>query len=197
MKKVGVFLSRMQPIHNAHLWMIENALKENDEVLVIIGSADKCGSDRNPIPIDLRKEIVEKSINEYFMSQRFLKDKIRVITLPDWSSEENNDDTEWGRLIYYNVVANTGVKEFSYYCAEEPDKIKGWFEEELRNRINFRFFSRDNQFNGLSATKVRKAILDEDEEYVKKYCPRQVVGNMPFLQRYIKYSMRNGIKSIA
>ncbi len=194
MKKVGVFLSRMQPLHNAHLWMIENALKENDEILVIIGSANKCGQERNPFPIDLRKEIVSKSIEEYFENQ---KNRIKIIALPDWSSEENDHEKEWGRLIYYNIVGNMEVKEFSYYCSEEPEKIKGWFEDEIRDRINFRFFSRDNQFNGLSATKIREAILNEDEEYVKKYCPRQVAGNMPLLQQLIKYSIRNGIKSIA
>ena len=64
MEKVGVFLSRMQPIHNAHLWMIENALKENDKVLVIIGSANKFGTERNPLPIDMRKPMVENAIQE-------------------------------------------------------------------------------------------------------------------------------------
>ncbi len=194
MKKVGVFLSRMQPIHNAHLWMIENALKENDEVLVIIGSADKCGNERNPFHIELRKEIVDKAISEYFRDKIFVKDRIKIITLVDWSSEENNDDKEWGRLIYYNVVGNMGVKEFSYYCSEEPKKIKGWFEDELIERINFRFFSRDNEFNGLSATKIREAILNENDEYVKKYCPKEVVNRMPDLERLIKYSIRNVIK---
>ena len=35
MKKVGVFLARMQPIHNAHLYMVEKACEECDEATVI------------------------------------------------------------------------------------------------------------------------------------------------------------------
>ncbi len=184
MKKVGVFLSRMQPIHNAHLWMIQNVLKDNDEALVMIGSANKFGTERNPLDINLRKELVKSALIEKF-GQEYDK-KIKIIEFPDWSSEENNDDKEWGRLIYYNVVGNMGVKEFSYYCSEDIDMIKGWFEEELRQRINFRFFSRNNEFNGLSATKVREAILNNDNEYIKKYCPIEVFAKREFIKEKIK-----------
>ena len=194
MKKVGVFLSRMQPIHNAHLWMIENALKENDEVLVIIGSANRSGEKRNPFPIDIRKEIVENAINKYFSDKEYSKDSIKVITLVDWSSEQNNDDQEWGRLIYYNVVGNMEVKEFSYYCSEDPELIKGWFEDELKERINFRFFSRDNEFNGLSATKIREAILNDDYEYIKEYCPLEVVIRKFDLKEMLENSTQNKMK---
>ena len=79
-----------------------------------------------------------------------------------------------------------GVKEFSYYCSEDIDMIKGWFEEELRQRINFRFFSRNNEFNGLSATKVREAILNNDNEYIKKYCPIEVFAKREFIKEKIK-----------
>lgn len=186
MKKVGVFLSRMQPVHNAHLWMVENALKENNEVLIIIGSANKFGTDRNPFGIKLRKELVINSLKEKF-EEEYLN-RIKIIELPDWSSEDNNDDVEWGRLIYYNVVSNMGVKKFSYYCSEDPEMIKGWFEDELKERINFRFFSRDNEFKGLSATKIREAILNDNDEYIKKYCPSVIMERKNFLRGIVEYS---------
>ena len=77
MKKVGVFLSRMQPIHNAHLWMIQNVLKDNDEALVMIGSANKFGTERNPLDINLRKELVKSALIEKF-GQEYDK-KIKII----------------------------------------------------------------------------------------------------------------------
>lgn len=186
MKKVGVFLSRMQPIHNAHLWMIENALKENDSILVIIGSANQVGTERNPFDIKLRKELVTNALKEKFGEE--YKKRIKIIELPDWSSEKNNDDQEWGRLVYYNVVANMGVKEFSYYCSENPEMIKGWFEDKLKERINFRFFSRENEFNGLSATKIREAILNDNDEYIKKYCPPVIMERKSFLRGIVEHS---------
>lgn len=175
----------MQPIHNAHLWMIENAFKENDEVLVMIGSANKFGTERNPLDIKLRKELVITALVDKFGKE--YETKVKVIEFPDWSSEENNDDKEWGRLIYYNVVGNMGVKEFSYYCSEDTDMIKGWFEDELKERINFRFFSRDNEFGGLSATKVREAILNDDDEYIKKYCPIEVFERKKIIKETMKF----------
>lgn len=35
--KVGVILSRCQPLHNGHIEMVNKALSENDKVLFIIG----------------------------------------------------------------------------------------------------------------------------------------------------------------
>lgn len=184
MEKVGVFLSRMQPIHNAHLWMIKNALNENDKVLVLIGSANKKGTERNPFDIELRKRMVKAAIKEYFSEEDI--ERIVLKELVDWSTEQNNNDQEWGRLIYYNVVSTMNVKEFSYFCSEEPEKIEGWFEEQLRERINFRYFSRDNQFNGLSATKIRAAILDDNSEYIREYCPNCICAVRENLKEILK-----------
>ena len=186
MKKVGIFLSRMQPIHNAHLWLIENALKENDKVLIMIGSANKKGTDRNPLDITIRRKIVEEALIEKFGKN--YEEKIKIMELPDWSTEKNTTDTEWGRLVYYNVVSNMDVKKFSYYCSEEPKLIKGWFDEYLKERINFRFFSRDNHFNGLSATKIREALLNNDEEYL--------VNNLPYEVYSLKEELANILRTI-
>jgi cytidyltransferase-like protein len=187
-KKIGVFLSRMQPIHNAHIWMIENALKENDEVLIIIGSANRKNEDRNPFDIITRRKLIENAIEE--KKKKNYKERIKIIELPDWSSEKNNDDTEWGRLIYYNVVAKMNVKHFSYYCSESPELIKGWFEDKIKERINFRFFSRNNQFNGLSATRIRKAILEDNKEYVKQYCPNSVIEKFDELRETLLLNIK-------
>ena len=54
--KTGIVLARLQPIHNGHLELIEQAIDENDQVFVFIGSADKFNQ-RNPIPINLRLEM--------------------------------------------------------------------------------------------------------------------------------------------
>lgn len=32
--KYGVFLARMQPVHNAHLFLVEKAVEENEKVLI-------------------------------------------------------------------------------------------------------------------------------------------------------------------
>ena len=56
-EKIGVFLSRMQPLHMGHLGMIDKALSENDKLLILIGSANKEGTIRNPIRNSTKRKV--------------------------------------------------------------------------------------------------------------------------------------------
>ena len=40
MNKLGVLVTRGQPLHSGHIKVINQALCENDKVLIVIGSAD-------------------------------------------------------------------------------------------------------------------------------------------------------------
>ena len=61
-QKVGVFLSRMQPLHNGHLGIIDIVFKENQKVVILIGSKNKNGTVRNPLHVNLRTDILKKQI---------------------------------------------------------------------------------------------------------------------------------------
>lgn len=60
--KCGVFLARMQPVHNAHLWLVNKALEENDKVLIVLGSENKVDMLRNPYDINLRKQMLRECL---------------------------------------------------------------------------------------------------------------------------------------
>ena len=95
--KYGIFLARMQPVHNAHLHMINRALKENDKVLVVLGSENKIDTLRNPYDITLRREMLRECYDEKD------NDRLSVVTLPDWSMENDKEGAKlWGRYFYYN-----------------------------------------------------------------------------------------------
>lgn len=97
--KVGVILARFQPIHNGHLALIEKACKENDHVLILIGSSDKL-NERNPIPWTIRKELVTAAVAE----RGFIKTSIEE--LPDLTDESDNSH-DWGFYLYASVVSKT------------------------------------------------------------------------------------------
>ena len=179
-KKVGVFLARMQPLHNAHLWLIDKALEENDKVLVVLGSENKVDMVRNPYHINLRKKILRECYDAKTAR------RIKVITLPDWSMESDHDsDQIWGRYLYYNVVAAIGQKHFSIYYSDDVRILDSWFKgTEVYQYITYRHFERTNLFEGLSATKIRNAFINRDIEYVKKYCPAPVVERFDMLASY-------------
>lgn len=174
-KKVGVFLSRMQPLHIGHLGMIDKALSENDRVIILIGSANKEKTIRNPIGIDLRREILNEALKERFNKND--RDRITVKELPDWSSEDDiASNLEWGRYLYYNVVSVSGRKDFTMYFSDEPGIIENWFQDEIiRKRINLKIFERDNMFEAVSSTKIRNAFLNKDKEYIQKSVPDAVM----------------------
>ena len=172
--KVGVFLSRMQPLHNGHLGIIDIALKENDKVVVLIGSKNKSGTIRNPLDITLRRLILEEALEKRYGIDYI--SRIEIKELPDWSMETDIDSNlEWGRYLYYNIVAACEQKSFSIYFSDEREIIENWFENDLKIRINFRLFERKDMFEGISSTKIREAFLTDNKEYVEKSCPEAVM----------------------
>lgn len=169
--KYGVFIGRMQPVHNAHLALISKALEENDKVLIVLGSSNKEGTYRNPYSVEMREQMLRECFDEE------QNEKITIATLPDWSTEDDEKEVKtWGRYFYYNVVSRIGQKRFSLYYSDELSILDSWFDNtEVKQYITYRHFDRDEVFDGLSATKIRQALLRNDKDYVKKYCPVSVM----------------------
>jgi len=111
--KIGVFLTRLQPLHNGHLGMIDKALSESDKVIILIGSKNKEGTIRNPINVRLRREILEEALEEKYGKD--YEEKIEIKELSDWSMETDlGSNLEWGRYLYYNIVSEARTKKFFY-----------------------------------------------------------------------------------
>ena len=177
----------MQPLHNAHLWLIDKALEENDKVLIVLGSENKVDMLRNPYNITLRK----KMLRECYDTKK--NRKLSVMTLPDWSMESDTDsDKIWGRYLYYNVVAKIGQKRFSIYYSDDVKYLDSWFKDtEVYEYITYRTFERAKMFEGLSATKIRNAFINKDVSYVEKYCPPSVVSRFDELASYYDVVSKN------
>ena len=180
MNKVGVFLARMQPIHNAHLYMVTKACEECDKVVVILGSENKKDTLRNPFTIEKRKEMLLGSLPEQYRS------KISVYEIPDWSMESKVEDYKiWGRYFYYNVVSRINQKTFYLYYSDGKEMLDNWFEDtEVRQYITYKLFERNKLYEGLSATKIRDAFKNNDKEYIKLYCPKVVLNQFDYLRNY-------------
>lgn len=162
--RYGVLLLRAQPVHMGHISVIKQAIKESDKVLVIIGSANKSRTKRNPIHIDMRVPMVERALNDYG-----LRNSVEIMTLADWSKEDAYQYAkEWGSFLYYNIVNVIKEKTFAIYYNDDPSIIKNWFIPEIANRIDVRSVTRSD--DGISSTKIREAVLrdtPEDDAYLK------------------------------
>lgn len=184
-KKVGVFLARLQPIHNGHLALIKKMIHENDECLILIGSSDKING-RNPIPGTFRKELLmdslscDDNLNSYFQSG-----KIKIVLLPDLTSE-GDDSHEWGFYLYSNIVKHIGQHCFTMYYSDGWEIITKWFPGFiLQNSVDLRLIARNNCEEGVSATKVRDLIIQNKLDELKKYVPEPVVQNVKIIQSFI------------
>lgn len=182
--KIGVFIARFQPLHKAHMYVIEKALQECDKVVIMLGSSNKENMPRNPFNFRLRKELLSESLsNTHDMT------KIQIYQFPDWS-EENlvTDDAVWGHYLYYNIVSRINQKYFTLYYSDDPQIVKNWFDDEVKKYISFCFLDRKKVFEGLSSTKIRQALLNfsaEDKKYLYKSLPEAVFERVEELREII------------
>lgn len=176
MKTVGVILARLQPIHDGHLALISKAAEENDEAHVFIGSADKFNL-RNPIPISMRSELAKKAIEEAGLTN------VHIHWLDDLSDEGDNSH-DWGFYLYSKIVTEIQQSNFTIYYSDGFEIITSWFPGFiLRNNVSLSLLARNATEGGISATKVREMIMNDDEKLFN-YVPECV------------WEARNGIKNL-
>ena len=182
--KIGVFIARFQPLHKAHMFVIEKALKECDKLVIMLGSSNKQDMPRNPFNFRLRKELLSECLGNSLDMTR-----IQIYQLPDWSTEnELVDDAVWGHYLYYNIVSRINQKNFTLYYSDKPDIVKNWFDDEVKDYISFCFLDRKKVFEGLSSTKIRQAILDftpEAKKYLYKFLPEAVFERIEELREIL------------
>lgn len=56
---LAVFIGRFQPFHDGHLAVVKQAMEIADEVLILIGSANRARDTRNPFTYEERKSLIE------------------------------------------------------------------------------------------------------------------------------------------
>lgn len=168
--KIGVFLARFQPIHKSHELIIHKALSENDKVYIFVGSADKSRQERNPFTVKERQKMIE----EIFPSAIF-KDRLIVVPLNDYSHENDIDNNKaWGEYLYKNIQDTIKQPSFSLYYSDKPEIMLDWFTEEQMKNINFCFLDRTKMFKNLSATKIRRALINDDNDYLTENLPCEI-----------------------
>lgn len=195
MRKIGVILARLQPVHNGHLALIEKALQENEETYIFVGSANKFNQ-RNPLPISLRLLLVKEALAEKFgwnpednsVNDGGANKKLFVIPLDDLTSEGDNSHT-WGFYFYSNVVTATQCSNFTIYYSDGFEIITTWFPSYiLRNNVSLSLLARGATVDGISATKIREAIVQGNDDLLKQYVPNTVFEHRSIIKNHIELS---------
>ena len=101
MRDALVFIGRFQPFHNGHKAVIETALKQAKEVVVVVGSSFAARNIRNPFTFQERKAMIEACFTEpqhftYEGAQGRVKTpRVKVVPVSDYPY----DDNKWVNAI--------------------------------------------------------------------------------------------------
>lgn len=85
----ALYIGRFQPFHLGHLDAIRQIFEHESEIIIAIGSAQYSGTEANPYTFELRKKIIEASLQEAGILKTSNK-KISILPLDDI-----HDDTKW------------------------------------------------------------------------------------------------------
>lgn len=83
--QIGLVIGRFQPFHNGHLYLLKEALKIADTIIIGIGSSNIINAD-NPWTFEERKRVVEEVLRQEKLQEQVLK----IVDIPDVP-----DDSDW------------------------------------------------------------------------------------------------------
>lgn len=186
----GVILFRAQPFHLGHLHMVNKAYEDcvanNCDLYIFVGSADKSGTKRNPLPIDYRLMLIEGALHEHFELADL--QHIHIFPLDDLTDEADNSHN-WGRYLYMKMLSKTKDTDMTIYYSDNPQIMLSWFAQDERWCLRFKFLDR---YQNISATNVRHYI--DNDIILKGLVPNFVYINREEIRNFMKEVENNASK---
>jgi nicotinamide-nucleotide adenylyltransferase len=134
----ALFVGRFQPFLYGHLYAIEKILEENEELILVVGSAQMSHEPDNPFTAGERIEMMRGALNQ----TNILPDKYMIIPIPDapahrvWVSQVESQTPRFD-LVYSNQpLTRRLLIEAGYVVNYIPLYKRGQYEAtEIRKRI--------------------------------------------------------------
>ncbi|MEX1052728.1 MAG: adenylyltransferase/cytidyltransferase family protein [Patescibacteria group bacterium] len=151
--KTGLIIGRFQPFHRGHLYLVRQALKSVDLLIIAVGSAN-INDENNPFSFDERKKFIEASLNKYKLLNKIQK----IVSIDDYP----DDDDFW----FTQLEKKTGSFDIAF---GNNEWVNGILESRGVKIIRFPLFKRD-KYEGV---KIREEIRKSKNPHLilKKYIP--------------------------
>lgn len=156
--KVNIMVGRFQPLTNGHLKCVDEAMRELGvpTVLCIINTPDDKADSRHPFPTSMLLPIYNELKSTY-------KNIIDVITIT------NADIVKIGQILndHYEIISwSCGTDRIDSYTNQSTK-----YKEQAGLSDDFRMIEVKRGDEDISATKVRKALLNGDIKTFNKLTP--------------------------
>lgn len=161
----GLIVGRFQTFHKGHQRLIDTGLMLCDRLLILVGSSQECGTERNPLNIRTRIDM----IRTVYPTRNYPTDRIMLYALSDMTNE-NDIRPEWGRYLLSNVDRYIyKAPELMIYGNDEARSR--WFDvEDIKDTSEF-IVNRGSL--PISATMLRELMVKNDRrEWMKWVDPR-------------------------
>lgn len=157
----GLIVGRFQTFHKGHQSLVDAGLQLCDRVLILIGSAQESGTERNPYNISTRIDVIRSVYAD--------NNRVSVYALPDLTNE-NDISEEWGRYVLGQVDRYLyKAPELMIYGNDEARSR--WFNiNDIKDTAEF-IIPRSRL--PISATMLREMMVkDERREWMKWVNPK-------------------------
>lgn len=157
----GLIVGRFNTLHIGHQKLIDTGLQLCDRVIVLVGSAQECGTERNPLNIATRMKMIRTIYSN--------TERVFIYALSDMT-DENDICPEWGRYLLDQVDRYIyKAPELMIYGNDEARSR--WFNtEDIKDTSEFII---NRGAIPISATELRELMRqDNRKEWMKWVDPR-------------------------
>jgi nicotinamide-nucleotide adenylyltransferase len=152
MSKRGLYVGRFQPFHLGHLNAIKEILKEAEELVIVIGSAQYSHNFNNPFTAGERLVMVRRALDECSVDS----ERVWIVPVPD---------------VHLHMMWVSSVKgytpHFDVVYSNEPLTRRLFIESGFKVK-SIRFFDRKDY----SSTEIRQKMLNN--QAWEKLVPKSV-----------------------
>lgn len=162
--KIGIIAGAFKPLTKGHIYLINQAEKENEKVYLFVSTSDRIRKDEYPIYWEQMKIIWE----QYTIP--FLSSKIEIFFVSNpiaslYDHLKKIDENIKNKDVYTFYADENDIKHI------DNQRIKTSLPRIAKNKqLKTKSFNRQNNIN-VSGTMARKAIKESNKDYFKSMLP--------------------------
>lgn len=159
-----VFIGRLQPFHRGHQSVIDEALKQAKEVVVVVGSSFAARNIRNPFTFEERKQMI-KSV--------YPSDRVKVVPVSDYPY----DDNKWINAVQKVVSEAVPHAKDIGLIGHSKDNTSYYLEifPNWKNHIEV------PDVRGINATDIRTSLFEGSSRYAFDVMPKESFLHLEYL----------------